>query len=606
MCCEADWKREVVPDHKFDFVNVREFHKTDFLTRLKYIWRYILLIKSMAVYGLDIFTAVTMISSNNVSELELDSSQARAPTHDPRAVAPVAVEWAGGAVTPMLPIWTNAITRQCDTDCAFTVKFTIAKWVFVGCIIFSFLLLAYECWKAKQNYDNFCLFCQIDSSAKKTDNFAFFIFFTFKGWKRLLLADGPRQSINGIILFSFGKAMGFETNNIPAYWNNDALTAMLLFSMIATVLIFAGSLILLIAAAVLYVPFLCYIQGNLKEYVCHKVDKRIAELIKRMQKQRVKRAAALENKMAREGIRNSHGDIIKGTALQPTLPNVGMDDDDLAMKAQRKAERAGMSLPKRDEYDDTGIYPGRYEYEAYNGYPPTVDYNQPYPGGFAADDYGSTTRLAGAAAPMGISYPPLRPPSPAAPMRYQAAGGPNSYAAVPSLPPSRSQTNFSTSTYNRPLSPSYDYPQQGPPSAFPNSSSSRSLTGLQSGPSRSYTTSPSPAPMPSRQASIPMPAPQPVVRRPSLHYGEPVSSPTGMSSLSGSSRNLYGTSTDRGEAERDRDYEGARPVSGLAYDDPTHDALGSSGSSSEEGLPEYSAGPGPGPSNGDWRPDYKR
>jgi hypothetical protein len=80
----------------------------------------------------------------------------------------------------------------------------------------------------------------------------------------LLLADGPRQSINGIILFSFGKAMGFETNDIPAYWNNDALTAMLLFSMIATVLIFAGSLILLIAAAVLYVPFLCYIQGNLK------------------------------------------------------------------------------------------------------------------------------------------------------------------------------------------------------------------------------------------------------------------------------------------------------------------------------------------------------
>lgn len=87
---------------------------------------------------------------------------------------------------------------------------------------------------------------------------------SWSGWKRLLLADGPRQSINGIILFSFGKAMGFETNNIPAYWNNDALTAMLLFSMIATVLIFAGSLILLIAAAVLYVPFLCYIQGNLK------------------------------------------------------------------------------------------------------------------------------------------------------------------------------------------------------------------------------------------------------------------------------------------------------------------------------------------------------
>lgn len=39
---------------------------------------------------------------------------------------------------------------------------------------------------------------------------------------------------------------------------------MLLFAMIATVLIFAVSLILLIAAALLYVPLLCYIQGNLK------------------------------------------------------------------------------------------------------------------------------------------------------------------------------------------------------------------------------------------------------------------------------------------------------------------------------------------------------
>lgn len=42
------------------------------------------------------------------------------------------------------------------------------------------------------------------------------------------------------------------------------MTAMLLWSMILTVLIFAGSLVMLIAAAVLYVPLLCYIQGNLK------------------------------------------------------------------------------------------------------------------------------------------------------------------------------------------------------------------------------------------------------------------------------------------------------------------------------------------------------
>jgi hypothetical protein len=47
----------------------------------------------------------------------------------------------------------------------------------------------------------------------------------------------------------------------------------LLVSIIFTVTVFVFSLLLLIIAAILYVPLLCYIQGNLKEYCCHKVDK---------------------------------------------------------------------------------------------------------------------------------------------------------------------------------------------------------------------------------------------------------------------------------------------------------------------------------------------
>jgi hypothetical protein len=129
-----------------------------------------------------------------------------------------------------------------------------------------------------------------------------------------------------------------------------------------------------------------------------------------MQKQRIQRAAALEMKIAKEGITNAKGEVIKGTALQPTLPNVGMDDDDLAMRAKSKADRAGMSVPmsKNKEFDDSGLYPGAreslgcggrwdadeaappgsYEYDAYNGYPPTVGYDQPYQSGFQTEDYG--------------------------------------------------------------------------------------------------------------------------------------------------------------------------------------------------------------------------
>ncbi|WWC86643.1 uncharacterized protein L201_001520 [Kwoniella dendrophila CBS 6074] len=421
-CCEADWKREAVPDHKFDFVNVREFHKTDIWTRIKYIFKYVFLLKSIAVYGLDIFTASTMIVSDH---------------------------------------WTNSIGQKCGDNCAIDVQFKIAKWVFVGCIIFSFLLLAYETWKAKQvidsrdisyaftnlmandyysfrSYDNFCLFCHIEGSTKKKDDFAFFVFFTFKGWKRLLLADGPRQSINALVLYSFAYAYGFQTSNIPAYWDNSAVTAMLLFSMIATVLIFAGSLLLLIVAAVFYVPLLCYIQGNLKEYVCHKVDKRISELIKKKQRQRIARNAALEKKMAQGGLKNSKGEILGSAMPQPTLPQISLDDDDLSNeKARRKAERGGLDI--------SGLNDNRYDY--------------PPPGGlYGGDDYGSSTNLIGNAAPLGISYPPPiqhtnsngissmnngRPYSPAISISRS-----NSDLLVhqqqhqPSFPPSRSQSDL--------------------------------------------------------------------------------------------------------------------------------------------------------------------
>ncbi|OXG14400.1 vacuolar protein [Cryptococcus neoformans Tu259-1] len=450
MCCEADWKREVVPDHKFDFINVKEFHKGDIWTRIKYILRYVFLLKSVAVYALDIFTAVTMVSSDH---------------------------------------WTNAITSKCDSDCVVDVQFKIAKWVFVGCIIFSFLLLAYETYKAKRvidsrdisyaftnllandyysfrSYDNFCLFCQIESSSKKKDDLAFFIFFTFKGWKRLLLADGPRQSINAILLYSFAAANNFQTSDIPAYWDNSLVTALLLFSMIFTVLVFAGSLLLLIVAAVTYIPLLCYIQGNLKEYVCHKIDKRIADLIKKKQRQRIARAAAIDKKramaggvagtsMGRRTSKDGGSDLDGygyGRTPQPTLPQVSLDDedyqDDIKLRAKIKAERAGMNFPSSTP--------------APNEYPPAP----PAMGGEYGmyHEYGSSTSLVGNAAPLGISYPPsVVIPGPGGPAPPHS----NSMSSLPSLP---SYSSVNVNAENR--------QQQAPPPLPHSNSNSNSLQSI--------------------------------------------------------------------------------------------------------------------------------
>ena len=70
--------------------------------------------------------------------------------------------------------------------------------------------------------------------------------------------------ISALTLYSFGKANNFQTDDLTKYYDDNFVTATLLVSMIFTVLVFAANMILLISAAVLYVPLLCYIQGNLK------------------------------------------------------------------------------------------------------------------------------------------------------------------------------------------------------------------------------------------------------------------------------------------------------------------------------------------------------
>jgi len=365
MCCTGPaWKREVVQDHKFDFVDTRDFHTKSFGVRVQYMWIYVLVLKSFLVYLSDIYTAVTMLSSKT---------------------------------------WTNTIYTRCPPQECPTISFEIGKWIFVGCIIFSFLLLAYEAQKAKKiiasrdisysftnimannyyslrSYDHFCFFSQIENSTKKKDDFAFFIFFTFKEWKRVLLADGPRQAINGLTLYSFWVANGRGNpfNKISTYYDGNYVTAILLVTMIFTCLIFIGSMLLLVAAAILYVPLLCYIRGNLKEYTCHKVDKRIAELLKKKAQQRVQKQLALAKKEAAGDFSHLKGKkhaVPVSLPQEPTLPSVSVDDDFTAPPVTPHQYNDGYWDPDhKSEYAAStyNSHPG--EYPAYD-YPPMPAYH---------------------------------------------------------------------------------------------------------------------------------------------------------------------------------------------------------------------------------------
>jgi len=388
MCGGSKWKREVVPDHKFDFIDTREFTDNGFMMRMKYLWLYIIVFKSFLVYVSDIFSAITMLTTQN---------------------------------------WSNEIYAQCqNTNGCVYIPFNTGKWLFVGCIIFSFLLLAYESRKAKKiiasrdisyaftnvmannyyslrSYDHFCFFDHISNSTKTSDDFAFFVFFVFKSWKRLVLADTPRQTINAVLLY----AVWLIKKNGPGPWydiskyfkGNSLSTSALTVTTLFTVLVCAGSLLFLLVAAICYVPLLCHIRGNLKEYCCHKVDKRIGDVIKRRQKQRRIDAAKQAQKEAMgdySHLKNKKGELIAKPLPQPTLPNLSVDDDDdsTSMKTRVPAP----STYTQDSYyckGDNGLS---------SDYPPMPDY-YPYPS-HQAPPYAQYNPSSATLSYEGAAYPP--------------------------------------------------------------------------------------------------------------------------------------------------------------------------------------------------------
>lgn len=152
-------------------------------------------------------------------------------------------------------------------------------------ISFAFTSVIANNYLSMKDYRCYCLFKSINSNSKGIDKYAFFIFFTLKGWKRLLIAEAPRQIINVVTLEVLAPEwlkihngqVRFDNTALGETWMQQVLTGTMAFS----VLIFTINFILVCAATVLYIPLLCHIRGNLKEYCCHKVDKRIDAILRK-------------------------------------------------------------------------------------------------------------------------------------------------------------------------------------------------------------------------------------------------------------------------------------------------------------------------------------
>ncbi|KAG0253634.1 hypothetical protein BG011_006247, partial [Mortierella polycephala] len=301
-----DWRRQKVQDHKFDFIDVEDYVDNSPWRKFKYSLVFAVVIKGILIYCADLWTAVNLLVTGT---------------------------WTS---TSNLGVGENDAIKLGDI----AISFEIYKWIFAACIILSFILLVWDIKKAAaiiqsrdisyaftsmiayryyavKSYAHFCLFQKIHNSKKTIDEVAFFCFFTFRGWKRLMFADGPRQVINGIILITvitskyqlheFDLAK-YELS--PIIWVSIGL-------MTFTLTLWIISVLLMLVAVCLYIPLVIQIQGNLKEFCCHKIDKRIDEIVKKKAKQRAQEAA--KNQKNGKG-----GD----TPLQkPTLPNIGLIEE---------------------------------------------------------------------------------------------------------------------------------------------------------------------------------------------------------------------------------------------------------------------------------------
>lgn len=100
-----------------------------------------------------------------------------------------------------------------------------------------------------------------------------------------------------------------------------------------------------VSFADLAIIVLCYIQGNLKEYCCYKVDKRIGELLRHRQRVRVRRQLAIEKQVNHSGVLKDRNGKVVGTLAQPTLPTLDFmeDDDDMRMLNHRMGRRKSIA-----------------------------------------------------------------------------------------------------------------------------------------------------------------------------------------------------------------------------------------------------------------------
>ncbi|KAI9743019.1 MAG: hypothetical protein M1818_003314 [Claussenomyces sp. TS43310] len=320
---------DIRPEQKWDFISLNDFKSKSVFTYIAYGYLWLSLGISCAVYGVDTFTAVNLLAFD---------------------------KWTG--IDPSISI-------------------NISKWIFSGCIILSWLNLAYEHFRAfrvikrgavaesyldslavrlqsirmgkeGRGWRRFLVFAALTESKKGAEYVALFTYFSFQSWVRVIFCSGPRQVVNALTLYSVlqknltntdGKSAGNAIlqffKNIGAMAKTNEQQAVILGSMFFTLVIWVFAALSLILALLFYVLFLWHYipnsDGGLSGYCERKTNRRLQKIVsvkvnKALEDEERKRIKALQ-KATKKGEKPPA--IIGRQATIPVLFSTKDDEDKL-------------------------------------------------------------------------------------------------------------------------------------------------------------------------------------------------------------------------------------------------------------------------------------
>ncbi|KAI9829168.1 MAG: hypothetical protein M1832_000191 [Thelocarpon impressellum] len=324
LCGKREKSEHIKAEQKWDYINLSDFKSTSCLTPMSYGILYISLLISVAVYAVDVFIAVNLLFYDR---------------------------------------WTGSVKP---------VALNITKWVFAGCILLSFINLAFEWTRAVRvmkrggvaesyldplavriqsirpgkngrGWRRFLVFAELTKSRKGVEYVALFSYFSFKAWLRIVVCEGPQKVINALTLYKVLRASLIPEGQNAApqgkspfiqFWVNIGILAdksrteaLILGSMTFTLFIWVFAALNLIIACVMYILFLWHYvpstDKGLSRFLKRKIDGRVARVVgatvqKALEKEDVKRREQ-EEKAIKAGGRVS---VVK---RQPTLPVLTME-----------------------------------------------------------------------------------------------------------------------------------------------------------------------------------------------------------------------------------------------------------------------------------------